>query len=153
MHMVFRTHIDDTSTQQVFNFIANIADYSTWLPNSKTFYGIRHISDNPIRQGTTYTDGQGVLTMHGKVEKHKPDQQITFYQTSNFRALGLIPSGMDITIDYVLIQEHTGTTVIRNYEVEFRGILRLIRPVIVSRISEENNRILDIMKDVLEKTY
>jgi len=153
MQMVFRTHIDNTSAEQVFDFIANIEDYESWLPNSNTFYGIRHVSDDPIKEGTIYTDGRGALEMHGTVKTLRPPTQITFHQVADFRALGLIPGGMDITIDYVLVQEHDGTTVIRNYEVEFNGILKLIRPLALSRIKTENNRILHVMKDVLEKTY
>ena len=153
MQMVFRTHISNTSTQQAFDLIANIDDYDAWLPNSNTFYGIRHVSHNPIQQGTTYTDGKGQLEMHGTVEKYQPSQNIKFHQVSNFRALGLIPAGMDITIDYVLVQEHDGTTVIRNYEVAFKGILKLFRPMAVSRIRAENERILYVIKQVLEKTY
>jgi len=153
MQLIFRTHINNTSPQQAFDLIANIDDYETWLPNSNTFYGIRHISDNPVKEGTIYTDGRGRLEMHGKVITYKPPTQIAFEQTSTFRPLGLISSGLDITIDYVLVQEHDGTTVIRNYEVDFKGILKLMRPFVMSRIKAENDRILHIMKDVLEKTY
>jgi len=149
----FRTHIENTSKEQVFNLIANIDAYHTWLPNSKTFLGIRHISDIPIKQGTIYTDGQGRLEMHGEVQVYTPPEQIVFHQVSNFRALGIIPSGLNITIDYILVQEHSGTTVIRNYEVEFKGILKLLRPLALSRINSENERILHVMKAVLEKTY
>jgi len=151
--MTFRTHIENTSKEQVFNLIANIDDYDTWLPGSKTFLGIRHVSDTPIKQGTTYTDGQGRIEMHGKVLVYDPVEQIIFNQVAQFRALGLIPSGLDITIDYILVQEHSGTTVIRNYEVEFKGILRLFRPIALSQINTENKRILQVMKTVLEKTY
>jgi len=153
MQMAFRTHIENTSKEQVFNLIANIDDYDTWLPNSKTFLGIRHISDQPVKQGTIYTDGQGLLRMSGKIETYKPSEQVVFHQVSNFRALGVIPSGLDITIDYILVQEHSGVTVIRNYEVEFKGILRILQAMALSRIKNENERILQVMKDVLEKTY
>ncbi len=150
---VFRTHIENTSKEQVFNLIANIDDYDTWLPGSNTFMGIRHVSDSPVEEGTTYTDGQGRLEMHGKVRAYAPPEQIVFQQVADFRAFGLIPSGLDITIDYILVQEHSGTTIIRNYEVEFKGILKLFRPVGMSRINTENERILQVMKTVLEKTY
>lgn len=153
MQRIFRTHIVNTSPQQVFQSIANIHDYDTWLPNSNTFYGIRHISDDPVKEGTIYTDGKGRLEMHGRVDKYKPVERIVFHQVSNFRALGLIPSGMDITIDYVLVQEHDGTTVIRNYAVEFKGILKIIRPMAIAQIVAENERILHTLKTVLEKTY
>ena len=153
MKRAFRTHIENTSKEQVFNLIANIGAYDTWLPKSKTFLGIRHISDTPIQQGTTYTDGNGRLEMSGEVLTHRPSEQIIFHQVSDFRAFGILPSGLDITIDYILVQEHTGTTVIRNYEVEFKGILKLLRPIVLSRINIENERILHLMKDVLEKTY
>lgn len=153
MQMTFRTFIENTSKEQVFNLIANIDDYDTWLPASKTFLGVRHVSDNPVKAGTTYTDGQGLLRMHGKIEAFVPHEQVIFRQVSNFRALRLIPSGLDITVDYILVQEHNGVTVIRNHEVEFRGILRILRAMAWSRIKTENERILQVMKDVLEKTY
>ena len=153
MHMVFRTFIENTSVEQVFNLIANIDDYDTWLPPSKAFLGVRHVSDNPVRAGTTYTDGQGVVRMHGKVAVFGPHEQVVFYQESNFRALGLIPSGLNIMVDYILVQEHNGVTVIRNHEVEFRGVLKVLRAMALSRIKSENERILQVMKDVLEKTY
>jgi hypothetical protein len=152
MQMAFRTHINNTSKEQVFNLIAKIDAYDTWLPNSNTFLGIRHISDTPIKQGTTYTDGQGRLEMRGTVQVYDPSVQIMFHQVASFRALGLIPSGLDITIDYILVQEHSGTTVIRNYEVEFNGILKILRPIALSQINSENERILHVMKTVLEKT-
>jgi hypothetical protein len=153
MKRTFRTHIENTSKAQVFNLIANIDTYDSWLPNSDTFLGIRHVSDTPIKEGTTYTDGQGRLQMHGEVEVYDPNEQIIFHQVSNFRAFGLIPSGLNVTIDYILVQEHSGTTVIRNYEIEFKGILKLIRPTVLSRINAENERILYLMKTLLEKTY
>lgn len=153
MQMAFRTHIDNTSKEQVFNLIATIDAYDTWLPSSKTFLGIRHISDTPIKQGTTYSDGQGRLQMNGEVQVYAPSEQIMFHQVSSFRILGFMPSGLDITIDYILVQEHSGTTVIRNYEVEFNGILKLVRPIALSQIKSENERILHVMKSVLEKTY
>lgn len=153
MHMIFRTYIDNTSARQVFDMIANIDDYETWLPNSKSFFGIRHISDNPIKVGTIYTDGQGILTMHGKVIAYKEPSEIAFNQVANSRAFGFIPVGMDLTITYILVPEHNGTTVIRNYNVQFKGLLKILRPFAISRIKEENNRILHVMKQILEKTY
>lgn len=153
MQMVFRTTIDNTSKEQVYHLIVNIADYDTWLPGSDTFLGIRHISDNPVVEGTTYTDGQGLLRMRGEIQKLKENEQVVFHQASEFHALKLIPSGLDITIDYILVQEHNAVTVIRNYEVDFKGILKLLRPLALSQIRKENERILHIMKDLLEKTY
>lgn len=153
MHMVFRIHIDNTSAEQVFHLIANIDDYEQWLPNSNSFYGIRHVSDDPVKVGTTYTDGQGTLTMHGRVTKHIMPKEIGFHQKADFRMLRVLPAGMDINITYVMVQEHGGTTVLRNYDVAFTGMLRVLRPLVISRIREENNRILQVMKQVLEKNY
>ena len=152
MQKTFRTHINGVTKKQVFDLIANIANYDTWLPSSTTFLGVHDISDTPIKHKTTYTDGQGRLEMHGEIQIYAPPEQIIFHQVSNFRALGFISSGVDITIDYILVQEHSGTTVIRNYEVEFSGILKIVRPVALSQINSENERILHIMKTVLEKT-
>ena len=153
MQMLFRTHIDNTAKEQVFDLIANIKHYDTWLPGSKSFWGIRHISDDPIKQGTTYTDGQGRLEMHGLVRMYDPPEQIIFHQVAKFRVLGILSAELGVTVDYILVQEHSGTTVIRNVEVEVKGILKLVRARIMSQIKTENERLLQVMKQVLEKTF
>lgn len=146
---VFITHV---SPNIVCDHIADIHAYQSWLPDSDTFSGIHHISDQPVKSGTSYRDGQGQLEMRGTIAIFDPPNQIKFEQSSRFKALGVLQSGIMITIDYIFVQEHNGTTVIRNYSAEFYGILKPLSRLAIRRIRRENERVLQVLKSVLEKT-
>lgn len=151
MQKKFTILIQDVKAEQVFDLIADIANYHLWLPHSDTFAGIHEISDTPIKQNTTYLDGEGALQMRGKIVRYQAPQAIKFQQSSRFKLFGFLPSGLDIAIDYVLVQEHEATTLIRNYELTLSGVIKLLRPIVTRRITAENERILQVMKTYLEK--
>ncbi len=136
-------------TEAVFQLITDLSNYDKWLPPSDVFIGTSTISDNPIKNGTTYLDRGPSAVLRGKVTTLIPPTQVSFYQATRFKKLGL--SGeIAISASYALEPLENGTQVTRNISLTLAGILKLLQPVLLRRIRQENERILQMLKTYLE---
>jgi len=133
----------------VFNLIADLSNYGRWLSSSRLFQEMQHVSDNPIKLGTTYTDQGKASTLHGTITEFKPPANLTFQQGTRLNWPVLRP-GLDITIRYTLEGQNGGTSLVRDVDVQFVGLLKLAQPMILRSIRAENERILSRMKAYLE---
>lgn len=133
----------DVPPEAVFDLIADIANYSRWLPPSKTYSEVANISDSPIRQGTTYLDKNSMTVLRGEITAHQRPAQIAFHEATAKQEL-------DVTIDYRLSSTADGTHLERTAAVKVTGLLRLAQPILARRLTEENRRILSAMKTYLE---
>jgi len=127
--------------EAVFGVLADIAHYSAWLPPSKTYVGTVDISDMPIKQGTTYVDKNTNGDMQGDIRAYQPPSLIVFHQHSKM-------PDIDITIHYALTPIPQGTRLDRTTSLVFSGIFKLIQPLAVPRIREENALLKMIMIDL-----
>ncbi len=137
--------------QAIFDCIADFAHYDQWLPGSDLYKSTVELSENPVRQGTTYVDKGTSSTMHGQVTLYQPPAQIGFHQTTRLKLLGVIPAGLEVSITYKLKATGSDTQLERDVTVQTKGVLRLIQSVLIKRISAESERILSALKTHLEK--
>ena len=127
----------------VFEALADITHYSRWLPPSKTYIGTVDISELPIKQGTTYVDKNTTGDMRGDVREYQPYTGIAFHQ------VGKRPD-IEITVRYRLTPIAQGTRLERTTSIAFSGVYRLLQPIAVPRIRQENARTLALLKAYLE---
>jgi uncharacterized protein YndB with AHSA1/START domain len=145
--MRFQTTIQ-RNAKSIYDLLANISGYQSWLPLSGLYGGVREISDHPVRIGTTYVDGGTSSVMNGTVTELEPDRRVTFVQ--RMRRSGW-PGSLEIQIRYTL--ETSGefsTLVTREIMVKTRGIFLLFQPVLLGTIRKENERIMQQLKSYLE---
>jgi carbon monoxide dehydrogenase subunit G len=141
----------DRPAEAVFGLITDLARYRTWLPPSNSFSNVAQLSSGPVVLGTPYIDTGPSAVFQGEVTQFRPHTHVTFYQASRFNLL-TFNVGMNICIDYTLHEKDGGTHVIRNLALDLLGVLRLIQPVLLRTIRNENERILRTMKTYLEAT-
>ncbi len=144
----FTTHIK-RPIDDVFNLIIDLEHYPRWLPSSDTYRQLQHISDSPIKLGTTYIDQGTRIVFRGKVTRCEPPNYVTFHQTTQFKLLAL-KGGMDIDIVYQLESVEGGTRLHRQQIVECSGFLKFAQNPILKTVQTEVERILQSMKIYLE---
>jgi uncharacterized protein YndB with AHSA1/START domain len=147
-HLQFTTFIN-RPPDVIFNLIADLAHYGQWLSPSALYNELQQISDTPIKLGTTYIDQGKSSTLQGVITEFQPPTNLTFTQGTRLK-LPVVSAGLDIAICYKLEAQNGGTKVIRDVDVRFVGVLRLMQPILLRQISAENVRILAVMKDYLE---
>jgi len=146
--MVTTTDIN-RSPEIVFDLLADFAAYGSWLDTSETFNTLRDIIDNPVKAGTTYTDAGQQVTLHGEVTVCHPPHRLTFHQIGSVS--WVIPLGtLEITIAYLLTPTNTGTHLERVQTVVLSGPLRLLQSRLLRIMKQENQRILNTVREHLE---
>src|SRR5512132_2113228 len=81
---------------RVFEVIADLPAYGSWLSPSGLYAGSTVPSETPLRLGTTYTDHARGATLDGRVTLFEPPQRISFSQHSQ-QPLGRL--SVDITYE------------------------------------------------------
>ncbi len=132
----------------VFDLIADLRDYSTWLPPSNLFNDVTEYSELPIRAGTTYVDQGKTTRMVGAVTEFERPNRITFRQVTTSRVGELI-----VEIRYTLENKSDYTHVTRNVEISASGGYRIIQMFLVGAIRTEVERLLEKMKVYLEANH
>ncbi len=146
--MQFTTDVN-RPVADVFDLLADLPNYSRWLPPSDLFAELPKISDNPIKLGTTYIDQGQSTPLYGKITEFNPPTRLTFYQVSKFPVPGFL-ANLTIQIRYSLEAENGGTKLTRDIQVNIGGLLKLLQSRLLSTIRHENERILAMMKAYLE---
>jgi uncharacterized protein YndB with AHSA1/START domain len=134
--------------EDVFGLLTDLTGYARWLPPSG-LYSETQLSDNRIKQGTTYVDQGKSSVMRGVVEVLQAPTDLVFHQTQQQKILGL-SNDLDIRIVYHLEAVPDGTRLNRDVTVSVSGLLKLAQPILINAISKENHRILALMKAYLE---
>lgn len=129
----------------VFEVLADLAAYPTWLDPSNTYKATVAVSDDPVVLGTTYTDRIQGMQLSGTVSALDPGRLIAFRQATP-------GEGLAIAIRYELTPtaDGGGTRVVRTGEIETGGVLAVMHPLVVRQTVRENVRMMDALKAHLE---
>lgn len=133
--------------EAVFNLLADLPHYDQWLPPSNLYASMTQYSRLPIERGTTYVDQGKLSRMTGRITEFDPPRRLHFRQTTVS-----IAGALDIEIRYTLESDGGGTRVKRDVNVQPSGAYGLVQGFLVESIRKENERIMAIMKQYLEKT-
>jgi carbon monoxide dehydrogenase subunit G len=150
LRMHVRTHIIvHRSPETVFQLLADLPGYASWLPPSLGFLAISDVSTCPVQMGTTYIDTSPAGRMSGSVTLCQPPTSIVLQQGTLLQHYGLRGE--------IKLQIHTqvkavaeGTLVTRTIIIQVAGALSLLLPVFARTIRREHERILQRMKWYLE---
>lgn len=146
--MRFETTIN-CPIEQVFDLLANITEYATWLPQSATFGTIRDIQPLPVQLGTTYVDAVQGPPMRGEVTVFERPHRLGFNQLSETK-VGFLRGSLRSESLYTLTEQAGGTHVVREYHLTMTGVIRLMQPMLLRGGRQESERILQVLKQYLE---
>lgn len=134
----------------IFDLIADMPNYSRWLPDSAAFGGTVNVTPYPVRLGTTYLDA-GAVEKPGSVTEFDPPTHISFHHTVLIRR-GPLRTDIDARIRYTLQPKEGGTFVFRELNLTFdlHGLLRLLLPYMLLSFRKENIRTLAKLKQYVE---
>ena len=136
------------SAERVFGLLVELREYDRWLPRSAAFRGTSQISDGPIREGTTYLEDSPSGVRRGRVTRLLRPTQLDFEQPMHLkpRILGQI----GIRLFHTLTPTTDGVHVLRRLELSPRGPMRAVMPLVVRAFRAENQRMLEILRNVAE---
>jgi uncharacterized protein YndB with AHSA1/START domain len=138
------------SAETIFALLADLEHYDRWLPGSKAFGGITDITPLPIALGTTYIDAGPSGIRHGKVIEYNPPKRISFHQPMQIRQ-GPLRGTIDIHLYQTLEQVEQTTRVNRDLKLDIQGLLKVVQPLVISSFRKENERMLQILKQYVER--
>jgi hypothetical protein len=149
IHLRFTTCIHGSS-ETIFDLVADLPNYSRWLPNSSAFGGTVNLTPYPVRLGATYLDA-GPSQKPGSVTGYARPKHISFDHTVQLRR-DLLHADVDARIRYTFDPKDGGTFVHRWLALQFyfRGISRLVLPLLLYEFHKENNRTLAALKQYVE---
>lgn len=148
-HLQFSSQIEG-SPEVVFHLVADMPNYSLWLPDSAVFGGTVDVTPYPVRLGTTYLDAEPV-EKPGSVTEFDPPKHIGFHHTVLIRR-GPLKTDIDARIRYTFEPNQGGTLVLRELDLtmNLRGVFKLASPYIVKAFRKENLRTLAKLKRYVE---
>jgi uncharacterized protein YndB with AHSA1/START domain len=146
----FTAQIDGTP-ERLFDLVADMPNYSRWLPNSSAFGGTVDVKPYPVRLGTTYLDA-GPILKPGSVTEFDRPWHISFYHTVQIRK-GPLKTDVDAQIRYTFDPGNGSTFVERKLVLAFnlQGIFRLALPLLLYGFDKENTRTLATLKRYVEE--
>ena len=144
------TILINSSAETIFELLADFAHYDRWLPGSESFGSITEITPLPVGLGTTYIDAGPSGVRHGKVIEYEPPTRISFHQPMQVKQ-GPLSGTIDIQLRQILAQEGQQTRVSRELTFQLHGLLRAAQPLILAAFRKENERMLQALKQYIEK--
>jgi uncharacterized protein YndB with AHSA1/START domain len=144
----FKTQIA-ASPEAIFEIVADLPNYGTWLPNSDAFGGTNNVTPYPVRLGTTYVDAPPI-EKPGVVTEFEPPNHIGFHQIVQVRRP--ISVDVDARIRYSFEARGAGTFVIRELRLtwDLPGLFKIATPLLVLSFRRENLRTLAQLKRYAE---
>ena len=140
-----RTTID-RPVEAVFDRVADLAGYGTWMHRTGLFRRCGQTSDGPVGKGTSYFDATRMGTFHGEVTDFQPPSRIGFRETLRWFGSEV----MEARPDYFLEADQGKTIVIHVAEGELFGWMRLMRPMAALMAKSERARTVGSLKRSLE---
>jgi len=137
------------SCETVYQTLADIAGYNSWLFGSQIYRETTSSSDYPVHVGSTYEDHGRSSVMQGQVTELVPGKVVAFHQTTHAIHDGK-RRGLDIAVRYRLTPLGQGTRVERSVRLDAHGSLFLLFPFLLPPIYRENQRIMQALKKYLE---
>jgi hypothetical protein len=134
----------------VFDLVADLPNYSRWLPDSDVFGGTVNVTPYQVCLGTTYLDA-GSVEKPGEVTEFDRPKHISFRHTVMIRR-GLLRTDIEARIRYSFEAKDGGTFVLRELDLELnlRGLLKLATPIVLRSFCRENVRTLAKLKEFVE---
>ena len=127
----------------VFDALTRLGALRGRIGTSGTYAGTIDVSDDPVREGSTYVDRTPIGRLRGEVLELDPDRRIVFRQATARRDL-------DVRITYQLDATPAGTRLVRTGEITTRRWLAVVHPVVVWATRAENKRTMESLKAALE---
>ena len=140
-----RTTID-RPIEAVFDRVADLAGYGTWMHLTGLFRGSGQTSDGPLGKGTSYFDATRMGTFRGEVTDFQPPSRIGFRETLRWFGSEV----MEARPEYFLEADQGKTIVIHVAEGELFGWMRLMKPMAALMAKSERARTVGSLKRSLE---
>jgi uncharacterized protein YndB with AHSA1/START domain len=150
LHPEFTARIE-APADVIFDLIADMPNYSRWLPGSQAFGGTTQVTPYPVRLGTTYLDAGPAGDRPGSVTEYDPPKHIAFHHTMLLKK-GPLTANIDVNVRYTLEPMQGATHVIRalDLRIEIPGWLKVAEPFVAAAFRKENVRILAELKRYVE---
>jgi uncharacterized protein YndB with AHSA1/START domain len=139
-----RTTID-RNIEEVFERLADLPAYSSWMHRTGLFRRSGQISGGPMKKGTAYFDATRMGTYRGQVTEFERPSRIGFRET-----LQWFGSLMEARPEYFLEADQERTIVRHVAEGQLFGWTRLMKPVAALMAKSERARTLESLRRSLE---
>ena len=140
-----RTTIDKP-IGDVFERLADLPGYGTWMHRTGLFRRCGLTSDGPVGKGTSYYDATRMGTFRGEVMEYQSPSRIEFRETLRWFGSELT----EARAEYVLDVDQERTIVHHVAEGELFGWMRLMKPAAAVMARSERTRTLKSLKRSLE---
>jgi uncharacterized membrane protein len=128
--------------EQVFEFLMDTTQLTSWQTN---LIKIDKLTEGPLRLGSRFQEVRRL----GNKESEFEAEITAFEQNKRFETKTLTKP--QVTVSYFLEPEDGGTRVKHRFVMLTSGLMRLLEPLIVKSIREENVLDFENLKRVLEK--
>jgi uncharacterized protein YndB with AHSA1/START domain len=137
---------------RLFELLADMPNYTQWLPPSEEFSNTTAVDPYPVRLGSRYHDGRPEepgKDWWGTVTGFQPPGSLDFHHTIRVAQLR---ATVDVHIHYSFEPDNEGTVVNRWLLLDFAMPLltRPLRRVVVNKFDNENVRTLAAVKEFAE---
>ncbi len=135
----------------LFDLIADLPNYTRWLPGSEAFGGTTEVTPYPVQLGTTYLDAGPAGQRPGSVTEYNRPTHIGFHHTMLLDR-GPLSAEIDVRIRYTFQPIAEETLVIRELDltINMHGLIKLAMPLVLYAFRKENLRILKELKQYVE---
>jgi uncharacterized protein YndB with AHSA1/START domain len=140
-----RTTID-RPIRDVFERLADLDGYRTWMRHTGLFRRSGLTSDGPLGPGAAYFDATRMGTFRGEVTDYKPPEKIGFRETLRLFGSDL----MEARPVYILEADRDKTVVHHVAEGELFGVMRLMKPLAALLARSERARTVESLRRSLE---
>jgi uncharacterized protein YndB with AHSA1/START domain len=143
---VEREEIIARPPEQTFERATDLAHYADWMPRTGIFKSCSHISDDPVRLGTTYIDRGRMGAFQGEVVEFERPSRVVYREMLHwFGALVVV-----VRLSYEFSPVARGTALHHVAESELHGVFRLMLPMVALIGRGERRRTTRALKDSLE---
>ena len=144
-----RVEIDEVIArplEQVFERATDLSQYADWMPRTGVFKNCSHVSQGPVRLGTTYLDQSRMGSFGGEISEFERPSRVVFKETLRWFGAPVVAA----RIEYRFSPHPQGTAVHHVAESELHGIFRLMRPLVAVIGRGERRRTVTALKRSLE---
>jgi uncharacterized protein YndB with AHSA1/START domain len=136
----------DRPIGDVFERLADLDGYRTWMRRTGLFRWSRQTSDGPVGRGTGYFDATRMGTFRGEVTDYEPPTRLGFRETLRRFGFDL----MQARPEYILEADGGNTVLHHVAEGELFGMMRLMKPVAGMLAKSERTRTVESLRRSLE---
>jgi uncharacterized protein YndB with AHSA1/START domain len=136
----------------IFELLADLPNYSRWLPPSSAYATTTEVEPYPVRLGSRYHDGKPAepgKDWWGTVTRFEPPNSLDFEHTIRVSQLR---ATVDAHIQYSIepTESHTLVTRVLVLDIRMPAVLRALRVAITAAFDKENVRTMSALKGYAE---